>query len=70
MIINKYFKIGYVPTPKNACTSFKHVMFSMENNFTFKEYAINGKDFHIHNFHKTPPYCQNMLPSSDKQRIR
>ena len=53
MIINNYFKIGYVPTPKNACTSFKHVMFSMENNFKFKEYTINGREFHIHNFHKS-----------------
>jgi hypothetical protein len=41
-------KLTYVAVPKVACTSIKTMFFSVENDFPFRRFSANGRDFHIH----------------------
>lgn len=40
--------LTFVPVPKTACTSFKHLIFRIENGFDFQEYKANGEFKFVH----------------------
>ena len=53
MVINREFGIAYQPTPKNACSSIKHLMFYITNRFYFRPYMVHGKYVSIHEIHES-----------------
>lgn len=53
MVVNREFGIAYQPTPKNACSSIKYLMFYITNRFYFRPYMVNGKYVSIHEIHES-----------------
>lgn len=53
MIVSRKFGIAYFPTPKNACSSIKNLMFYITNQFYFRPYMIDEKYYSIHDIHES-----------------
>ncbi len=59
-------KLLYVSIPKCACTSLKNCMFYLENNFDYKTFKNNGKNFDIHKLYPSM-YFDNLINKLEKQ---
>ena len=53
MIFLKKSKIAYVPVPKIACSSLKHLFFVLENGRRFEKFRANGKPYTVHSVLRT-----------------
>ncbi|WP_140849439.1 sulfotransferase family 2 domain-containing protein [Paracoccus sp. FO-3] len=51
--------VSYFPVPKVACTSIKHVFYTIENKREFHPSIRNGAHFHIHNYYPSVPFQNN-----------
>ena len=59
-------KLSYFSVPRCACTSIKRFFFFVENGFELKNFRINSKWSHIHNFYQSKPFnlSEKMSPEN------